>query len=180
MIDHATEGFDKKDTFLIGRAFDTILQAEVPVSAINVHWTETLGDSGIISVKCEFGCVAVWPHMEKRGLGKTLITAAEKFLLKLFRDLNKIEVSETEAAICSLTHPVNAFTPLAYPRIYDESYAGKCVMEMIVLNVRPELVPWYVRQNYVIFDRRISLPRTWIVRDGMDEVLCTLMKKTLV
>ncbi len=99
-----------------------------------------------------FSQVSVPPRHGKRGLGKKLVDGAEKFC---------VELSKKMAKDLGLEKPLPT------------------TMEILVLNVRPELEGWYSRQGYVTTRKDAPFPAPEIVLPGYD-VKGVMMEKTLI
>lgn len=111
-----------------------------------------------------FSAVSVPEKFGKRGIGKSLVQAAEQQLI--------IELGHKENELQEVSSSFDGI-----PSRVDVNVS----MEMGVINLRTDLFPWYQSQGYQIEGeiRPNDTEITRIILDNMD-VCCVLMKKVLV
>ncbi len=187
----------------VEEAEDTALPQEV-LGSLYLCWkydhdhlpitgTDVVSGERGVSVVGKFSAVSVPTRFGKRGIGKTLVRAAEAYLLAqalavaqakaLTASSSSSSSSYSSASPSSSTErdtqPSQLCSSLEAPKPSPLLLPLRVWMEMGVINQREDLFPWYQTQGYSCVHR---LPRDLelqrIVSDGLD-VHCILMRKDL-
>jgi len=132
--------------------------------------TESTGEAVTkkrMQFKGMFGSVSVYPWFERRGIGQALVKACEEYVKYKAQTIQLPQGTLERACSGQLVNPVT-HAVMELP----------VIMDILVLNVRPELKGWYSKQGYTIYSEDAPFPYDHIVLPGWT-IRGVMMKKEL-
>ena len=133
--------------------------------SLYLQWSTETPDGSSTEIKTvgKFSAVAVLRSNQKRGVGRSLIHAAEEHVMKIAHE----RVNHYNSAS-------------SFPR-GSSPLGAAAVLMMGVINLREELFPWYESQGFAVGEKMpwdAELSR--ITKDGYEHVHLIKMQKTLL
>ena len=133
--------------------------------SLYLQWSTEIPDniSKKIRTVGKFSAVAVRQSHQKKGVGRLLVLATERLIIKIAND----SIDSKKATALSTSN--------------DDPLGAAAVLTMGVINLREELFPWYQSQGYLIGEKMpwdAELAR--ILKEGYEHVHLINMQKTLL
>lgn len=149
-----------ESTFFV--ATTTISEAETICGSLYLTWKSTPTDcSEKTEITGKFSAVAVRNEFQQKGIGKSLVRAAEDHIISLAKRSNET-IKEAEEKQPSGTK-IGA------------------VLTMGVINLREDLFPWYAKQGFKVVGEIGRDPEVLrIVKEGYEHVCLIQMEKVLI